>query len=310
MKTSEIVIDDEISNVFQIDNDVLERVCNSIQSNGFKEEEPIVIWAEENIIVDGHTRLEAAKKLGIYEVPVFKLSFENKEAAKKYCIARQYNRRNLSQTDILNIVLNLPENKSSRGEGRTLENIASEYGMSYSTLARAKSVIDNGDEEAIDRIKNGESSINKEYKKIHQNKKSKTSDETENDNQISEDFDLFDSLEDEDSDEISDSLEEKGGSPSPCIFTHSDGKERPNRKPGTEDFDSETDRKVMANRESYLLGRKDGFKLGLYQVYSMVKINYQKDEILQKIEKIKDLGSTFVIDEMDLLNCNADGLEL
>jgi len=310
MKTSEIVIDEEISSVFQIDNDVLDRICKSIQTNGFKEEEPIVIWEEENIIVDGHTRLEAAKKLGIYEVPVFKISFENKEAAKKYCVARQYNRRNLSQADILNIILNLPENRSEYGDGRLLENVASDYGISFKTLSRAKSVVDNGDEETIDRIKNGKSSINKEYNKIHKDKKSKT--KQDSDSPDNDDFDLFNSIENDDNseNEISEALGESGCGKTPLSFNHSDGIERPYRKPGTEDSDSETDKKVMKNRESYLLGKKDGFKLGLYQVYSMVTINCPKEEILSKINKIKDLGSTFEIDEMDLLNCNADGLEL
>ena len=57
----------------------------SIKDFGFND--PIGIWGEQNIIVEGHGRLLAAKKLGLKEVPVIRLDHMNDEQRRAYAVA-------------------------------------------------------------------------------------------------------------------------------------------------------------------------------------------------------------------------------
>lgn len=68
MKVIEMKIDDvkPYENNPRNNNEAVQYVANSIKEFGFKV--PIII-DKENIIVAGHTRLKAAKKLGMEKVP-------------------------------------------------------------------------------------------------------------------------------------------------------------------------------------------------------------------------------------------------
>lgn len=49
----------------------IEQIKKSIQEFGMND--PIGIWGEDNLIVEGHGRLQACKELGMKEVPVIRL---------------------------------------------------------------------------------------------------------------------------------------------------------------------------------------------------------------------------------------------
>ena len=68
----------------RINEDAVEAVAKSIQEFGFRQ--PIVV-DEEGVIVVGHTRWKAAKKLGIEEVPVHVATDLSPEKAKAYRLA-------------------------------------------------------------------------------------------------------------------------------------------------------------------------------------------------------------------------------
>ena len=51
--------------------DDIDAICESIKEFGF--DDPIGIWSDRNVIVEGHGRLMAAKKLGMTEVPCIRL---------------------------------------------------------------------------------------------------------------------------------------------------------------------------------------------------------------------------------------------
>lgn len=65
-------------------DEAVEYVANSIKEYGFKQ--PIVV-DEEGVIIAGHTRLKAAKVLGLDEVPVIVASDLTEEQVKAYRIA-------------------------------------------------------------------------------------------------------------------------------------------------------------------------------------------------------------------------------
>ena len=60
-------------------------ICESIAQFGFSD--PIGIWSENNLIVEGHGRLEAAKRLGLSEVPCIRLDHLTDEERRAYGLA-------------------------------------------------------------------------------------------------------------------------------------------------------------------------------------------------------------------------------
>ncbi len=63
----------------------LQTIMESIQKFGF--DDPIGIWSDKNIIVEGHGRLIAAKRLGIKEVPCIRLDHLTDEERRAYALA-------------------------------------------------------------------------------------------------------------------------------------------------------------------------------------------------------------------------------
>lgn len=60
------------------------QIAKSIEKYGF--DDPIGVWGEENIIVEGHGRLMAAKKLKLKEVPVIHLDHLTDEQRREYAL--------------------------------------------------------------------------------------------------------------------------------------------------------------------------------------------------------------------------------
>lgn len=63
----------------------IQAICNSIEEFQFLD--PIGIWSDKNIIVEGHGRLLAAKRLGMDEVPCIRLDHLTDEQRKAYALA-------------------------------------------------------------------------------------------------------------------------------------------------------------------------------------------------------------------------------
>lgn len=66
-------------------NEDVTAIVASIRDFGF--DDPIGIWSEKNIIVEGHGRLLAAKKLGMKEVPCIRLDHLSDEQRRAYALA-------------------------------------------------------------------------------------------------------------------------------------------------------------------------------------------------------------------------------
>lgn len=63
----------------------IEQIKKSIEQFGMND--PIAIWGEDNIIVEGHGRLEALKQLNYKEVPCIRLDHLSDEERKAYTLA-------------------------------------------------------------------------------------------------------------------------------------------------------------------------------------------------------------------------------
>lgn len=63
----------------------IEQIKSSIEQFGMND--PIAIWGKENLIVEGHGRLEALKQLGIDEVDCIRLDHLTDEERRAYTLA-------------------------------------------------------------------------------------------------------------------------------------------------------------------------------------------------------------------------------
>lgn len=80
------------------DTDV-DAIVASINEFGF--DDPIGVWGDKNIIVEGHGRLMAAKKLGMESVPVIHLDHLTDEQRRAYALAHNKTAENSEWDDDL-----------------------------------------------------------------------------------------------------------------------------------------------------------------------------------------------------------------
>lgn len=179
MRVEDVVVDPEISQVFVYQDKIFEEITRSISTDGYDKSQPIVVW--KNIVLDGHTRLAAAKAAGLEEIPVVDKEFEDKEDAILYTFERQVIRRNLTSSEILiatQMICGRDGHKKHDGKGRTADILAERLGTSRATVSRAKKVLEEAPAEAIEAIHKGEKTIGETYKEITKPKVTKPAGES------------------------------------------------------------------------------------------------------------------------------------
>lgn len=110
--------------------------------------DPLVVWQEEGLLLDGHNRFEICQKHGL-PFKVQEISLPDRDAAEDWIDATQLARRNLTP-DEFRLYLGRRYNRAKKVEGRpkklpqneevsgpTAEKLASEHGVSRATVERA-----------------------------------------------------------------------------------------------------------------------------------------------------------------------------
>lgn len=161
--------------LFPIKEDTLEAIRQDMAANGFDPVFPIVVWEEEDVVVDGHTRFTAARDLNLESVPVVKKSFENEDDAILYSFHIQRNRRNMADDDILKCLALLDdihaddkEDAPKKSRKAVNQERAKELGISPDKVDKARKVLEHGDERIKEEVKSGGKSINKAYNEIQE----------------------------------------------------------------------------------------------------------------------------------------------
>jgi ParB family chromosome partitioning protein len=170
-RITDIVIDPEISKVFKINDKIFDEISQKMRASGYDKSQPVVIWKGENILLDGHTRLAAAKELELDEIPAVEMEFENREDALLYTFERQAVRRNLSSAEILAAAQMIHGRKEKDGKGRAAEQMAERLGVSPATIYQARKIMMEAPEEDLKAVQAGEKSIKSVYTKIARPKK-------------------------------------------------------------------------------------------------------------------------------------------
>lgn len=188
MKPEQIKTADPFKSLFPINSQVLDRVQEDMQKHGYDTSQPLIIWAAQGVVVDGHTRLEAAKNIGLEEVPVHEKNFADADEALAYAIHNQSNRRNLTDNEILQCIEALDrfkarggghksdafkeKSKASNGaidpKEKSAQKTAKLVGVSRAKVERARAILT--DRQAAAEVRAGKKKISRAYQEI-QNKR-------------------------------------------------------------------------------------------------------------------------------------------
>jgi len=115
MNVNDVKVAKPFSGLFTISQSVVDAIAADMVLNGYDDSAPIVLW--DGIVVDGHTRLQAAKQAGLKEVYVFDdYDFKDENKAIEYAIHNQKDRRNLSDGALLELVERREDNRMSKVE--------------------------------------------------------------------------------------------------------------------------------------------------------------------------------------------------
>lgn len=163
--------------LFPIQEETLAAISQDMELNGFDPVFPIVVWKEENVLVDGHTRIAAARNMRLDQVPVVYKSFEDEDDALLYSFHAQRNRRNMSDDDIVKCLalLDVMHKKNAEGQKTTRkaenEIRAKELGISPQKVDKARKVMEYGTPDIQEQVQSGEKSINKAFNEIQEHRR-------------------------------------------------------------------------------------------------------------------------------------------
>jgi ParB family chromosome partitioning protein len=163
-RAAEIKTDPQLSGIFAINPETLALIVKSMRETGYDKSRPLVVWKGRGVVVDGHTRLQAAIEASVAEVPVEEKEFAALEDAKLYAYRRQAERRNLTSAEILAAATTLQRKDSRDGTGRASEILAKTPGVSPSTVKHAQAVAHEAPPEIIDEVKRNNMTIDKAYR--------------------------------------------------------------------------------------------------------------------------------------------------
>lgn len=125
MHISEVKTSAPFNELFDIKEEVVEAIAEHMRGYGFDFARPIVLWADKKIVIDGHTRLEAARRAGLVQISCREFPFRDEDTALAYAIHNQRNRRNMTEAEILRCIEALDRRKSHGGDRRSEDFIAS-----------------------------------------------------------------------------------------------------------------------------------------------------------------------------------------
>lgn len=181
LKIKDIVLIPEFQKLLVMEEDVLEKMKQSMKEEGFKSGHEIHIWkrGKEYILIDGHTRKCAWESLGNKTIPCIIHNFADIEEAKTFAIKEQINRRNLTGQALLDAVANFNFEKgkghTSGEKGKASEIIAKQIGVSTKTVEKTRVVLKEATPEQLEAIKKDELSMNQVFNQIREKRKEENS---------------------------------------------------------------------------------------------------------------------------------------
>jgi hypothetical protein len=178
------------SELFPIRQELLDEIAKNMEEDGYDPLQPITLalWDGQGqpVCIDGHTRLQAAMKAGIDEVPTCKKKFPTEEEAWNYAVHLQAHRRNLTDFDLFRLMQAVDKRDERQrnqdtgqfttaqgcATGKSAEATARKLGVSTRKVEQMRTINDYGDPDIIDALEAEEISINQACKRTQDKKKS------------------------------------------------------------------------------------------------------------------------------------------
>ena len=271
--------------LYTIDEDLLERIAEDMKANKFDQSQPVHLWLQtdedENehfYLIDGYTRVQAAKLAGLPTVPYFEHNFESFDEAHRYALHLQVDRRNLDGADLLkNIELLMGSDYIKNMKGSKSAAIGEMLGVSKRTVDRATFVEKNATEEQLATIASGEATINATYNEIKKENKKQTAGL-----EIEDEFD--EEIKEDDIDDFSvdfDALDDASGDPKQIFTPHSrDMSEHLAEHVESSEYDERLIERFKGGfGEGFRKGFGESVDLVLKKVLEMVREGMSADEI-------------------------------
>jgi protein gp37/ParB-like chromosome segregation protein Spo0J len=167
-----------------MEDELLRQLTDDVKKNGVND--PILYWVNpegKKLVIEGHTRLSAAISARKKDLPSKEIheDFQNLDDIKLWMIKHQFQRRNLSSLERIELAFHSKEtiektakqNLSKAGKGENINNpidttaeIAKIAGVGRTTVIRYTNVVANASQTVLKKLKQGEISINAAYSSI------------------------------------------------------------------------------------------------------------------------------------------------
>ena len=191
----DIFFDNEFRNLIPpLQPDEREHLETSLKAEGNRD--PIIIWKENQLLLDGHNRYDICTNAGIPLKPALQLSFPDRNAAIVWIIQNQFGRRNLSKYSRSVLALRLEEifkikvkenERLSEGRGQkgspmlanlntieTREEVAKAAHVSHGTLDKVKVIEARATPEQKEQLVNGAKTINQVFVSVRRDEVKET----------------------------------------------------------------------------------------------------------------------------------------
>ena len=182
------IIDPRISALIpQLSSDELGGLRAALLSDGCRD--PLVVWEEEGILLDGHNRLHICESNGL-DYHTSEISFPDRDAATAWVLSNQLSRRNLNNWQRAKLALAMKEVLSRKAHDRMWEGwaergkadphqnsdegsqpqvykqLAAIAGVSSDTIHKAGVIEAKADDDTKESLEAGDITIHAAYKKV------------------------------------------------------------------------------------------------------------------------------------------------
>jgi ParB family chromosome partitioning protein len=180
MMTEQITTRSPFKDLFSINLVTLKAIEADMKEYGYDESAPIVLWNDGNVVIDGHTRLQAARNIGLKEVNVCLGDFDE-QTALEYAIHNQRDRRNLTDAEIFKCV-EVVDKRQKTGRKQTEKNVvkvdnipsheqtAVIVGVKPSKVKKIRTILDSNNEQIKQEVLKGKKSIHAASEEIRKAK--------------------------------------------------------------------------------------------------------------------------------------------
>lgn len=171
-RIDELKVNPKFKNLYEQEKDKVEEICKNIKENGFDSTQPIIIL-EDDTVIDGHSRLQAAIMAGLKEVYVVqKKGLGDTNQALIYEENLNLLRRNLTEGQKIAHIENLLKLKQqAKSEGKDVgefsdEAIGKKLNVSPRQIQKYKETIAKSTPQQLESIRSGKATLNQVHEEI------------------------------------------------------------------------------------------------------------------------------------------------